>query len=62
VNTLASPNISTCARGKVAFREKALPVRRLQSRQWQIETRTGSPPHRASIAPHMHVAIRMTAN
>jgi hypothetical protein len=37
---------------------KALPVRRLQARQWQTETRTGSPSQIAASWPQEHWARR----
>src|SRR4051812_49029842 len=43
-----------------AWAAKALPVRRWQARQWQTETRTGSPSQLARTAPQRHSARRVT--
>ena len=42
-----------------AWAENALPLRFWQSRQWQTDTRTGSPSQIARSWPHRHVAIRI---
>jgi hypothetical protein len=43
-NSVASPSIRTCSRGRrAACTANTLPVRCWQARQWQIETLTGSP-------------------
>jgi hypothetical protein len=39
--------------------ENALPVRRWQARQWQTETRTGSPSTSARSWPQLHTASRV---
>jgi hypothetical protein len=39
----ARPSIETSFSANRALKLNALPVRRLQARQWQTETRTGSP-------------------
>src|SRR5215216_5024131 len=38
-----APSVVTCSASNRAWTPKTLPVRRWQARQWQIETRTGSP-------------------
>jgi hypothetical protein len=45
VNSAERPSIDTLSSGNRALKLNALPVRRLQARQWQTETRTGSPEH-----------------
>ena len=39
----ASPSMRTCSAGKRTCAAKALPLRALHSRQWQTDTRIGSP-------------------
>ena len=46
----------TASRGHLAWTENALPVRRWQARQWQTETRTGSPSTSARSWPQLHLA------
>jgi hypothetical protein len=43
VQDLDSPSMVTHSFGQRAWAEKTLPVRFWQARQWQIDTRTGSP-------------------
>ena len=38
-----APSIVTCSAGQRAWTANALPERFWQSRQWQTDTRTGSP-------------------
>jgi hypothetical protein len=55
---LDSPSIVTCALGQRACTAKALPERFLQLRQWQTETRTGSPVTVALSCPQRQEAAR----
>src|SRR4051794_7990616 len=59
VNAAARPVISTSFAANRALKLNALPVRRLQARQWQTETRTGSPEQVAESCPHEHSARRV---
>jgi hypothetical protein len=52
------PSISTRSAGHRAWAEKALPVRFWQARQWQADTRTGSPVAVALSWPQRHEAVR----
>jgi hypothetical protein len=52
-----APSISTWLVSKVSWYPKALPVRRWHDRQWQTETRTGSPLHTAFSPPQLHSAV-----
>jgi hypothetical protein len=52
------PSIETCSAGQRACTAKALPERFLQLRQWQAETRTGSPVTVALSWPQRHEAVR----
>jgi hypothetical protein len=58
MNFSARPSIDTAFAGKRALKLNALPVRRLQDRQWQTETRSGSPEHVAESCPQEHSARR----
>ena len=58
--SVASPSIRTCSRGQRACIANALPVRRWQARQWQIETLTGSPSTSTASCPHEQDARRVT--
>ena len=61
VNAVARPSIwVTWAREKRAWVPKTLPVRRWQSRQWQIEIRTGSPSQARRSWPQLQCASRVT--
>ena len=50
------PSTVTLPAGNRACTANALPLRRWQSRQWQIETRTGSPPARRVSCPQLQLA------
>jgi hypothetical protein len=49
----------TCAFGQRAWTAKALPDRFLQLRQWQTETRTGSPVTATFSWPQRQEAVRL---
>src|SRR5262245_55979621 len=53
------PAIDTLSSAKRALKLKALPVRRLQARQWHTEIRTGSPAQVAESWPQEHSARRV---
>src|SRR5258708_38821131 len=55
---LARPSIATWSRGQRACAPNVLPVRFWHSRQWHIETRTGSPSQFARSCPQEQVATR----
>src|SRR3954447_5045176 len=54
------PSIRTCASSNRACPPKTLPVRCWQARQWQIDTRTGSPSTTSRSCPQLHEASRCT--
>jgi len=54
-----APVIVTWPSGQRACAAKALPERFWQSRQWQTETRTGSPSQLAVNWPQRQVAVRV---
>src|SRR5438046_1009692 len=51
------PETVTAARGKRALALNTLPVRFWHARQWQIETRTGSPSHATESWRQAQVAV-----
>jgi hypothetical protein len=53
-----APPTTTLRSGNRACAPKALPVRRWQARQWQTDTRTGSPLTTAVRRPQLHEAAR----
>src|SRR5215211_7587256 len=53
------PSIVTCSASNRAWTPKTLPVRRWQARQWQIETRTGSPSTVSRSCSQLHAACRV---
>ena len=53
------PSIVTCAEGQRACTANALPERFWQLRQWQTETRTGSPVAVAVSWPQRQEAVRV---
>src|SRR5437764_15254947 len=53
-----APSIVTCSASNRAWTPKTLPVRRWQARQWQIETRTGSPSTVSRSCSQLHAACR----
>jgi hypothetical protein len=60
MNSMEVPRVDTiCSRSNHAWLLKTLPVRRWHSRQWHIETRTGSPSHVMSNCPQLHAARRV---
>src|SRR5438128_12365892 len=54
-----APSIVTCSASNRAWTPKTLPVRRWQARQWQIETRTGSPSTVSRSCSQLHAACRV---
>src|SRR5439155_16744724 len=54
-----APSVVTCSASNRAWTPKTLPVRRCQARQWQIETRTGSPSTVSRSCSQLHSACRM---
>jgi hypothetical protein len=54
-----APSVVTCSASNRAWTPKTLPVRRWQARQWQIETRTGSPSTVSRSCPQLHAACRV---
>jgi hypothetical protein len=56
MNLLARPSMETASARNPALKLNAPPVRRLQAKQWQTETRTGSPKHVAESCPQQHSA------
>jgi hypothetical protein len=55
----ARPSTVTCSPAKRACTAKTLPVRFWHSRQWQIETRTGSPSQVRCSWPQLQDAMRV---
>jgi hypothetical protein len=55
----AAPSIVTAARGKRACVANTLPVRFWQSRQWQMDTRSGAPAQVMRSCPQLHDATRL---
>src|ERR1700691_2911408 len=60
VNSTARPSIDTSPAANRALKLNALPLRRLQARQWQMEMRIGSPEQVAESWPQEHSARRVT--
>src|SRR6266478_6245357 len=58
-NSVASPSVNTSSLRNQAPKPNALPVFRLQARQWQTAMRKGSPEHVAESWPHEHSARRV---
>jgi hypothetical protein len=54
-----APSVVTCSASNRAWTPKTLPVRRWQARQWQIETRTGSPSTVSRSCSQLHAACRV---
>ena len=54
-----APSVVTRSASNRAWTPKTLPVRRWQARQWQIETRTGSPSTVSRSCPQLHAACRV---
>jgi hypothetical protein len=54
-----TPSVVTCSASNLAWAPKTLPVRRWQARQWQIETRTGSPSTLSRSCAQLHAACRV---
>jgi hypothetical protein len=61
-HVFASPVTVTWFSGQRACAAKALPLRFWQSRQWQTETRTGSPVALALSWPQRQVAVRLVTS
>ena len=59
-----SPSMLICSSGQRAYTAKALPERCWQAKQWQTETRTGSPVQVTVSWPQRQEAVRvvMTAS
>jgi hypothetical protein len=55
---LDRPSIFTWSAGQRACAEKALPVRFWHARQWQTDTRTGSPVTLTLSCPQRQEAVR----
>src|ERR1700691_5705539 len=58
-NSVACPSVKTSCLRNQAPKPNALPVFRLQARQWHTAMRTGSPEHVAESWPHEHSARRV---
>jgi hypothetical protein len=54
-----APSIVTWSASNRAWTPKTLPVRRWQARQWQIETRTGSPSTGSGSCSQLHAGCRV---
>jgi hypothetical protein len=59
MNCREAPSVVTCSASNRACTPNALPVRRWQARQWQIETRTGSPSTVSRSCSQLHAACRV---
>src|SRR6266545_6575869 len=57
-----TPSVVTCSASYRAWTPKTLPVRRWQARQWQIETRIGSPSAVSRSCSQLHTACRVLTN
>jgi hypothetical protein len=57
-----APSVVTCSASNRAWTPKTLPVRRWQARQWQIETRSGSPSTVSRSCSQLHAACRVLAS
>jgi hypothetical protein len=60
--SLLGPSIVTASDGNRACAANTLPVRFWQARQWQMETRTGSPRVWTTRFPQRQVALRVVMN
>jgi hypothetical protein len=58
-NSAARPSVNTSCLRNQAPKPNAMPVFRLQARQWHTEIRKGSPEHVAESWPHGHSARRV---
>src|SRR5437867_3163679 len=54
-----APSVVTCSASNRAWTPKTLPVLRWHARQWQIETRTGSPSTVSRSCSQLHAACRV---
>jgi hypothetical protein len=59
MNCREAPSVVTCSASNRARTPNALPVRRWQARQWQIETRTGSPSTVSRSCSQLQAACRV---